>query len=566
MKMDMSAVTEQHRARTDRIVQASAHVLASAQNFEDELYIEALALALLELADIWREEARKVMDENRRGCKGTAESLRDCAGRVSGVAIAIRQHGLPQAASTEPETNWPKENAERETRGLAPIPEGLPIPERDVDITRAGAVLAPMFATPGITTGATTAEEARALRLDPVTEFLTDVGNDKATEMYDQVRGATEVVIDERLAETLNGAAAAIIAQVREAEQIDPGQVKIIKQGRTDLEIEVPMTQDQAQSLFGLTVSVADPVPGWASQPQVPVFELTDDPATWQAVPDHTSVSQVQLMGECGMKYWLRYRRGAPDRPSWAMVGGSALHGCIEEIEKAFATRPDEMHILEHVPELWKLQFTAQIQRTAAENPLFPIETWHASKSGKEDRAWWDADGPEMVHRYLEWRAKWVAEGWELIRDAQGPIVEREFLIFAGGGPVKGFIDSAWYHPMRQQVAIIDAKSGASAPPDYFQPATYATALKQMLGATVQPFGWLGGYWDARKGQLTGPLVDLSARHPQAEIEHRFSTLNRMNQAQIYMPNTNSAYGGCGSCSLKRSCPVGSRMNTGTVG
>ena len=123
-----------------------------------------------------------------------------------------------------------------------------------------------------------------------------------------------------------------------------------------------------------------------------------------------------------------------------------------------------------------------------------------------------------MVHRYLEWRAKWVAQGWELLRDTQGPVIEREFLLFLGGTPVKGFIDQAWYHPGRQLITVIDAKSGASAQPDYFQLAIYAEALKR-----TQPWfaekTFVGQFWDARKGELTGPLVNLEERHPLAELK-----------------------------------------------
>jgi len=555
MKMDMNAVADEHRKRNDRLIQNSAHILAGAQNFEDDLYCEALALALLELAEMWREDARKAMEENKRGCKSTADSLRDCATRVAGVAIALRQHGLPQ---TSPD---PKDDA-------------LVMPlSGEFSTVQAAAPLATS---------------------DLAAQFLTDIGNGKATKLYE---ATLNTVGRDVLAETgtITEAAQEIIAQVTEqraAEKIDPHQVKVIKAaqleitttplGFTMLTIAKDLTNGggpivtREGTMLEFTIGAPDPVPAWALQPQVPVMELTDDPATWQALPAYASVSQVQLMGDCGLKYWLRYRRGAPERPSWAMVGGSTLHACIATIE-GIATPPSgspgaavwqSATAHREVGALWKDHFQNQIQRMQTENPLYPIETWHASNRGKEDRAWWETDGPEMVHRYLEWRAKWVAEGWELIRTQDGPLIEQEFLSFIGGAPVKGFIDQAWYHPQRQQVAIIDAKSGSSAPADYFQLAVYAMAARHRLGfynAYVQA-DYVGGYWDARKGEIMASgLVNLDERHPQAELEHRFATLARMNQAAIYMPNTNSAYGGCNSCSLKRSCPIGSRMNAGAV-
>lgn len=570
MKMDMTAVAREHRARNERIIKASRLHMPGIDDDGDAC--EALALALLELAEMWREDAHKAMDENKRGCKGVAESLRDCATRVSGVAIALRQHGLPlrsDATDAAPKGDVPAEGEPSPAGSEPSISPAVP----------------PDLADPVFTVKSPDLTQA----------FLAGVGNGPATDLYMKLAGPPA------LEETLAEAASSIIEQVtqrRAAEEIDPRQVKIIKQAEIK---SISLVSDPLPGLEGnftivdmattpaqnaiaagftpvpdivtFTITTADPVPSWALQPQVPVLELTDlehaGPNPWQPIPDHASVSQAQLMGECGLKYWLRYRRGAPERPSWAMVGGSTLHTCIEEVERDIARGANPSMHESVVKGMWLEHFAAQISRTQAENPLFSIETWHASKSGKEDRAWWDADGPEMVHRYLEWRAKWTADGWELLHDSSGPIVEREFLIFLGGKPVKGFVDQAWYHPQRELVAILDAKSGASAPPDYFQPAVYALALGQKLNLfnAYAQATYVGGYWDARKGELMAPgLVELEKRHPRAEIEHRFATLNVMNSAGIYMPNTNSAYGGCGSCSLKRSCPIGSRMSAGIVG
>lgn len=519
--IDMNAIADGHRKRNERL--ANVMMATTHSDITPKHALELLGDALMELAEQWRDEATAVMAANKKGCKGTADSLRDCATRVAGVAVAIQKHGLPEI--------------------LEP---------------------APLLASGSSTFG--TGVNPSDPEGNPVSAFLADIGSQGATDLY------AKLAVPEIDTQTLGEAAADIIAQVAErraADAIDPHEVKVIKAATIH---NVSLVSDPLPGLEvnlmvndSFTIGAADPAPTWALQPDVPVYELTDLPMTWQAVPAHASVSQVQLIAECGLKYWLRYRRGATERPSWAMVGGWALHACIEEIESLGI----QIYGPDLIKDMWRSRLEAAIMGTITANPLWPVETWHASKSGKEDRAWWDADGPEMVHRYLEWRAKWVAQGWELLRDAQGPIIEREFLIFLGGKPVKGFIDQAWYHPQRQQVAVIDAKSGSSAPPDYFQLAVYALAVAQMraaieqLGVTGHPT-YVGGYWDARKGTL-GPLVKLEERHPRAELEHRFATFNTMNSAGLYMPNTNSAYGGCNSCSLKRSCPIGSRLGAGMV-
>jgi hypothetical protein len=529
MKFDLNAVADEHRKRTARLIEACEKHLPPGTLLPADLNIlpDALAAVMLELATIWREEAAAVMAANKRGCKGTADALRDAATRLAGVAVAIQKHGLPGETAEEP--------------------------------PRTGVMLGgdqPMFPAVQVTPSLIVKGDS-----DITTQFLESVGNGKAMELYDTTTGTPA------LAETIEEAAQEIIAQVTErraAEEINPHQVKVIKaatfKAETTTTNDAPIITKEG-TMLNFTVTTADPVPAWAlapALPDVPVMGLGDDPATWLPVPDHASVSQVQLMGDCAMRYWLRYRRGAPERPSWATVGGSALHTCIETIEMS------DMDWTNDIPQLWRARFAAAISETQTANPLFPVETWHASNRGKEDRAWWDADGPEMVHRYLEWRAKWVAEGWELIRTQEGPLVEREFLTFLGGVPVKGFIDQAWYHPQRQIVAIIDAKSGASAQTDYFQPAVYAATLMRGLVASIpsEIRAWTGAYWDARKGEL-GPLVNLAERHPLAELEYRFMAWRATNQTSVYMPNTNSAYGGCNSCSLKRSCPVGSRIGKG---
>lgn len=324
------------------------------------------------------------------------------------------------------------------------------------------------------------------------------------------------------------------------------GKVQVLPEGH-----EVQITPGS------FTIGAADAPPAWAALPAVDVIELDAVPTL--PSPTHTSVSQANMVSECALKWKLAKRHGAPERPGWALVGGKAFHACIEAIE---STGWDG-----NVARLWQERFTSAIFETSNENPLFPIDTWHASNKGKEDRAWWDADGPEMVHHYLAWRAKWVADGWELLKTAAGaPVVELEFLAFLGGSPVKGFIDSGWYHKGRNMIAIVDWKSGTSKPADYFQQATYRHALEPLLG-WARPQGlvqWLGAFWDARSGEL-GPLVDLDVRHPKAEVEMRLSMPRRIDAAGLYMPNVNTGYGGCGSCSLKRSCPVGSRIGTGEV-
>lgn len=305
--------------------------------------------------------------------------------------------------------------------------------------------------------------------------------------------------------------------------------------------------------------AVGNVTPKWAKDPDVPVFQLDDDQRDWLPSPGHKSPSQAETAAGCGMKWWLRYRRGAPERPSWASIGGSALHACIEDVLKSragYATHPQRSatSVQDH--------FLAHLDRGAriseAISP-FPMETWHASRGGKENQEWWEHDGPEMLHRWFEWWDKFTADGWELLYMPSGqPVVELEI---ANQNGVKMVIDSAWIHRERKTVAIIDWKSGSAKPADFFQPTTYALALMEE-NALIGIDHILGAFWDARSGEL-GPMVNLKERHTIAEVKMRLDAPRKMDFVNLYMPNVNSGYGGCGSCGYRLSCPVGSRRGTG---
>lgn len=647
--LDMAKIKEDHQARTQRICDA-------ARNFESPgSWPEVLALALMELAAIWREEANRLSElpsPKPRGWKTTMESLRDCATRVSGVAVAMRNHGLP-GDDSGPKPSGTTAGASTPENGAAPV--GPTANGDDADpkeltgTTSPSLITSPPTASAFMGNGASTAPGA--VSEDPAGDFLRDLGRkpnagdwtsiDGLSKLAPAPGGGLIVLNDPNPDESLAEAAASIIKQVRTrvtdhsgaqfdvthspdttvtANQFDTPHgpetfIQLEAYGNSDGALDTSPQPDQntmtvtwrdgvkttvgvvpqagheviAPGAFGeggtvpLTLGIGGPVigeaqwsigaadapPAWTALPAVEVIELDAVPTL--PSPGHTSVSQANMVSECALKWKLAKRHGAPERPGWALVGGKAFHECVAALETGseplYASSPAS---------LWREMFKRAIAQTEAENPLFPQDTWHASNKGKENRAWWDADGPEMVHRYLEWRAKWIADGWELLHTQDGrPVVELEFLAFLGGSPVKGFIDSAWYHPGRNMIAIVDWKSGTSKPADYFQQATYRHALEPLLagrawgdvsgrGSTTSWPTTLGAFWDARKGEL-GPLVDLDVRHPKAEVELRLSMPRRIDAAGLYMPNVNTGYGGCGSCSLKRSCPVGSRIGTGEV-
>jgi hypothetical protein len=631
--LDMNKIRDDHQARSERLMQASAFHVAAAHNYSDELMLKAYAEMLKELALIWREEATAVMEANKRGAKGTAESLRDCATRVSAVAVAMERYGLPgddeapkdspvtdaaiSTASSAPATGavqgagetGPKESAstpiDSGVPGVTPvIPQSTPgtaAPhpsdelQRDLKAVDDGALTAADFRRkwPDPIHEDQMVEFLKNRRApvsdDPAGDFLRDLGHKPNagdwTKLDSQLNQELALVPALKDGFVTPQVAAQIRAEAeRQTVHVHPGELVGYASSGGVLDTSKPAMLavqwsdgDAArviENTFGLepgdigfnpaefTIGTAAAPPAWLDLPEVAVYELTDDPATWNPSPGHSSVSQADLAGECPMKWWLSKRRGAPERPNWALVGGKAFHECVRLLETY-----DQAN-LQPVDQLWKTAFTLAIEETERENPLFPQATWHASNKGKEGRAWWDLDGPEMVHRYLQWRENFRAQGWELLSTKDGrEVVELEFMAWLGGGPVKGYIDSAWYHPGKNMIVIIDWKSGKNQPADYFQQATYRHALEPLVEPSLRadlPRTWAGAFWDAREGAL-GKLVHLDERHPKAEVEMRLSGPRRIDAAGLYMPNVNTGYGGCNSCSLKRSCPVGSRIGKGEI-
>lgn len=596
--LDMNKIRDDHQARTLRLIDAFN---AERPAVSEGLHV-AIAAALTELATIWREEAQRLSDlpsPKPKGWKGTMDSYRDCATRVSGIAVAMEKYGLPGDATpkgdhaTDVQTSTESRALEV---GAAQASGDNPDPK---DPSSTAPPTTPISA--GAANGATTGPVHPSELPDLAGDFLRDLGRaPNAGDWTKGIQGPVKVthdspsgllIIDDLFGahlgkleeETLEQAAASIIKQVRTAEEIDAGQVKVLKQG-TPLDttpgegqptmtiqfkddpanlmpIVIASTPDNMFALgidpASLTVGTADAPPAWASAPPATVYELTDDPAGWLPSPDHSSVSQANLAGECQMKWWLEKRRGAGGRPSWALVGGKAFHECVRVLETY------DWSNIKPVSELWNTAFAEAIEQTQRENLDWPQDTWHASNKGKEGMSWWNLDGPEMVHRYLAWRNDFRNQGWELLKTIDGRVVlELEFLMFLGGGPVKGFIDQAWYHPIKNVIVIVDLKSGSSTPADFFQQATYRHAIAPLIG--VVPSYWAGAFYDARKGLLGAP-VDLDVRHSRYEVELRLSGPRRIDAAGLYMPNVNTGYGGCNSCSLKRSCPVGSRIGKGEI-
>lgn len=514
-----------HEERSERLVEHFLNAMGPLDNAGevDERAPASLAAVLFELGAVWREEADSIEQAGKRGWKTLSEQIRDAATRVISVAQGLEKYGTGGPA-----------------RAIAG-PNKTDVTTEFLDSVGHCGVREPI---------------SGAICTKPKHDSTTSHHGSGITWPWEN-EPEPIAVMDPAEAEMIAGHFGVTVAEL--GVPLAPAEVLAILMPEADQ----PSGEVMALSTSGRIIGAADAPPPWAAEPVLDVIAL-NAPYT-QPWPEHLSVSSItELTGGCALKWRLGRLHGAPRRPSWANVGGSAVHACIKYLETTPGaleqmTTPEGMH------SLFSTALGHEIASTEAANPEFPISTWSVANGGKETREFWEHDGPEMVHRYLEWRAKWTAQGWELLQvPGRGPAVELEVLFAVPGTqvPLKGFIDSAWRHRTTGDVAIIDPKSGKSVPNDHFQLSTYGAALESLRVLVTGRI--LGSYWSARTGQLSG-LVDLADRCPADELAYRVNTATAQLRAQAFAPNPNANYGGCGSCELRLSCPVGSRRNLGKV-
>src|SRR5882757_6146988 len=107
------------------------------------------------------------------------------------------------------------------------------------------------------------------------------------------------------------------------------------------------------------------------------------------------SHSQLTAYEACPRQYLHLRVEGLPSGGSWWNVGGSAVHGAIEdaEIEELDATGAIER---------FYVHFSEGIMRQVEEagNTLH----WRAARKGYEDGSWWSGAGPAMIQAYFDTR------------------------------------------------------------------------------------------------------------------------------------------------------------------
>jgi hypothetical protein len=306
-----------------------------------------------------------------------------------------------------------------------------------------------------------------------------------------------------------------------------------------------------------------DPRPLWLPDTIGSGLPLTEQ------VPRSIRTTQVRTGEACGLQYRLISRDQVPEVPSWANIGGSALHACANRYELTVLEGMAAETIDEATARAWWAErFMAEIHSLEAATP-FPRSTWRRAGKGAEGEDWWNEVGPLMVRDYSAASAGWHAEGWSILpvpsnqpgqRASGQPAMELELRTPLMQGELTGHLDQAWFRNRgggEFDILIRDLKSGREMPEDDWQLEAYVFGLRHRLataGMNVSRIVWSAVYYDARNGkdgEVKTPRMD------SAEITYRAGAVLGMHAANNYPANPGTTWKApCYLCPVRYACPI----------
>lgn len=344
-----------------------------------------------------------------------------------------------------------------------------------------------------------------------------------------------------------------------------------------------PSSVIEGDDPFAVAGDVSTRAP-WLLDPQPVPFAF--NPATAIGVPDHVSYSQITTGEACGLQLRIKKRDGVKGQPAYWNAGGSAVHACIELIERrrlglvSYGTVDDVLAgDLAACARLFVHNFDLEIAAAVRESGI-PVERWRVGGKGAEGDAWWRHNGALMVHDYVAWSAAKHAEGWAILNVVDKTLgIELELdepiahdLELGRDVMLNARIDQVWYRwepatpgdPDGMPTLLLhieDSKSGARPVTDTFQLGLYGHVLGRMIDREFPPpvaakARITASYYDARNGK-SGETIDPRAAHSWQEIEYRALTTLGMHSAGIYPANPKAEFGGpCGLCDVRHACPI----------
>lgn len=206
-----------------------------------------------------------------------------------------------------------------------------------------------------------------------------------------------------------------------------------------------------------------------------------------------------------------------------------------------------------YASQLFREAFETELLQTIDDTDTGP-DQWSVAGKNKtksnpngEDAAWWRANGPDMVNRWVAWRQR---AGWRLWVTPDGePAIELniETNIPTLGEPIplKMFVDRVFItNPTTNQLCIVDLKAGARSPESDLQLGVYRYGIWRRYGVDIR----LGAYWLARKDVMEP--VDLSRYTPDL-MEMWFRRFRQATNSGVFLPNVTFK---CRACPVRDYC------------
>jgi putative RecB family exonuclease len=213
---------------------------------------------------------------------------------------------------------------------------------------------------------------------------------------------------------------------------------------------------------------------------------------------EHLSYSALNTLNTCAKQFELTRLVNAPRIPAVWLAGGSAVHGCTEDFDRA------QLEGRRFNPAAsWQQRFGEQLDRLKSDNA--DISTWRQ----KETVAQWMVLGPRLCVAYFDWRKR---TGWQLWVTPDGePAIELDTSGVLPGCPmeIKQYVDRVFLLPSGMPF-VVDIKTGTRQPSNGLQFGTYAAGIKAKYGVLVPQ----GAPFMNRKGALGTPF-DLGKYSPE---------------------------------------------------
>jgi len=177
----------------------------------------------------------------------------------------------------------------------------------------------------------------------------------------------------------------------------------------------------------------------------------------------------------------------------------------------------------------------------------WPMERWYWSGRQRPETAkdWWDANGPALVKRFIDWYEDHDDVSVWITPDLR-PAIELELEVNFGKIPVKMAIDAVFQ--MGSALVVVDFKTSAKAPESFRQLGIYASGIEIMWN--IRPK--YGAYFLPKEEPPFQRPVDLSA--PQYSIRYlsrEFQLAEGVIEGESFLANPGRS---CGRCGVAHAC------------